>query len=172
MENMMKKGLFLSVAIIGLVSLFVSCGSPLDGKKDFDHEYYNIGMDEAISASKDFVNDSVKSSVTASRAAFVELSDDDKWQGYIDGMWNVPSNVYGTDEYSANNQLVISGEDLGTLQELYFHKDEAGNFRKGVFEYKGNFYYVLDKETLTNKESDSYVILAASDGLDKVVVDQ
>lgn len=168
----MKKGLFLSGAVIGLVSLFVSCGSPLDGKKDFDHEYYNIGMGEAISASKDFVNNSVKSSVTASRAAFVELSDDDKWQGYIDGMWNVPSNVYGTDEYSANNQLVINGEDLGTLQELYFHKDEAGNFRKGIFEYKGNFYYVLDKETLTNKESDSYVILAASDGLDKVVVDQ
>lgn len=185
MENFMKKKSLITVFFTMVLLTLIGCNSPISNPADdgvptdkdtetpsFDKSIYNISMKTAIEASKDFVFSSVKNKVSSGRAAFVELSEEDTWQGYIDGMWNVPSNVYGTDEYTANNKLVINGEDLGTLQELYFHKDEEGHFTKAVFQYKGQFYYVFDKQDLTHAQGDSYVVLGTSEKLEDICFDQ
>lgn len=79
-------------------------------------------------------------------------------------MWNVPSNVYGTDLVAARNSLVVNTEHLGNLQNMVFHKDEHGHITKGVFQYKGHLYYVLDKG--------NYVVLSSEDDLYHICVDQ
>ena len=106
----------------------------------YNKDVYKYKVEDVLKAGQSFVNQSVKSKAGA-RAAGVELSDDDKWQGYIDGMYNVPSNIYGTSLTASENQLKIQGEDLGTLQNLVHSKNEAGNYTKAVFEYKDHLYY-------------------------------
>ena len=133
---------------------------------DYDKTVYKITMDAVINSSKDFVNQSIKSQ--ASRAA--ELSEDDTWQGYIDYMWNVPSNIYGTSTDPGDNRLEMHGEDLGTLQPLVHSTDENGNYRKAVFEYKGHLYYVLDKGN--EDPNNSYVVLSSEDDFNHIVFDQ
>lgn len=133
---------------------------------DYDKTVYKITMDAVINSSKDFVNQSIKSQ--ASRAA--ELSEDDTWQGYIDYMWNVPSNIYGTSTAPGDNRLEMHGEDLGTLQPLVHSTDENGNYRKAVFEYKEHLYYVLDKGN--EDPNNSYVVLSSEDDFNHIVFDQ
>ena len=139
---------------------------PLTPTLEYDKSVYTITMNDVIKSSKDFVNKSIKAEV--SRAA--ELSDDDKWQGYIDYMWNVPSNIYGTNENPGDNKLVINNEELGTLQPLVHSTDENGNYRKALFEYKGHLYYVLDKGN--EDPNNSYVVLSSEDDFNHIVFDQ
>lgn len=135
-----------------------------------DSSVFNVPFSDAINASKSFVNESIKNS--NSRAAFIELSEEDQWQGYINNQygnnWNVPSNIYGTSYTPAENELKLkkeSGtEDLGTLVELIHHKDENDHFVKAAFTYKGYDYYVLDKG--------NYTVLCSSDDLDHIFLDQ
>ncbi len=163
---------FLVFALIAALNLLAGCKGSPDNNATYDSSYYNVSMKEALIASQSFVNQSVKSQ--AGRNAFVDLSDDDKWQGYITNNygnnWNVPSNIYGTSLTTADNTLVINGEDLGTLQELTFHKDSNGNFTRAVFEYKGYSYYVFDKEQYVKNAS--YIVLASEDDGDHIYFDQ
>ena len=137
----------------------------------YNKDVYKYKVEDVLRAGQSFVNQSVKSKAGA-RAAAVELTDDDKWQGYIDGMYNVPSNIYGTSLTASENQLKIQGEDLGTLQNLVHSKNEAGNYTKAVFEYKGHLYYVWDKGVLN--PNNSYVVISSADNneLDNIVFDQ
>ena len=130
---------------------------------DYNKAVYTIPMAKALEASNDFVKKSIKAEVN--RGADLSVSEEDTWQGYIDSMWNVPSNIYGTSSTLANNKLVINNEELGTLQPLVHSTDENGNFRKAVFEYKGYLYYVLDK-------NNSYVVISTADDFEHLIVDQ
>ena len=160
------KNRVLALLILTLV-LFCGCSfSNNYNPGNYDKSIYNVPMSEVIKASKDFIMGSVQTELV--RSAFVELSEEDKWQGYIGYNWNVPSNIYGTSLNSADNKLVINGEDLGTLQNLIHHKDENGKFRKAVFEYNGYIYYVLDKET----DNGSYIVLSTADDFEHICFDQ
>ena len=169
----MKK-LILIISALLMITLITSCenANQIDnqGNAEYDTTVFNVPMREALKASQDFVKQSVKAS--ADRSAFVELEEDDKWEGFINngwgGNWNVPSNIYGTSLDTADNTLVINGEELGTLQELVFHK-ENGCFTKAVFEYKGYLYYVLDTN---NGNSGGYVVLCTEDDLNTVCFTQ
>lgn len=176
----MKK-LILIISVLLMVTLITSCENAnqldkLDNQDnaEYDTSVFNVPMRKALEASQDFVKQSVKAS--ASRAAFVELEADDKWEGYIyndwGGNWNVPSNIYGTSLTTADNTLVINGEELGTLQELVFHKEKINGqdcFTKAVFEYKGYLYYVLDTN---NGNSGGYIVLCTEDDLNTVCFTQ
>lgn len=148
---------------IGLAVLFFGGCKPLDDPTlpKYDESVYNVSMREALQASQDFVNQSIK--FQQSKEVFANPTEEDLWQGYIQNEngknWNVPSNVYGTSLETAENELVVDGEELGTLQELVFHKDENGNFTKAVFEYKNYLYYVMDYKNL-------YVVLSSEDNDD------
>jgi hypothetical protein len=166
---------FMVFAFIAAISLLAGCkGSPngsTGGDTTYDSTYYNVSMKEALQASQGFVSQSVKSQ--AGRNAFVDLSDDDKWQGYITNdygnNWNVPSSIYGTSLTTADNELVINGENLGTLQELVFHKEKINGhdcFTKAVFEYKGQLYYVMDDQ------DGRFVVLSSEDDYDHVFFTQ
>ena len=158
------KNRVLALLILTLV-LFCGCSFSNNlNPGNYDKSIYNVPMSEVIEASKDFIMGSVQTELV--RSAFVELSEEDKWQGYIGYNWNVPSNIYGTSLNSADNKLVINGEDLGTLQNLIHHKDEYGSFRKAVFEYNGYIYYVLDNE------AEGYVVLSTQDDLDHICFTQ
>ena len=89
---------------------------------DYNKAVYTIPMAKALEASNDFVKKSIKAEVN--RGADLSVSEEDTWQGYIDSMWNVPSNIYGTSSTLANNKLVINNEELGTLQPLVHNTDE------------------------------------------------
>lgn len=136
----------------------------------YDKSVYNVSMKKALEASSDFVKQSVKSQ--NSRDAFVQLTEEDSWQGYIENEygknWNVPSNIYGTSLESADNVLKINGEELGSLQEMVFHKDENGNFVKAVFQYKDHLYYVLDYPA----SNGSYLVLSSEDDYDHICFTQ
>ena len=127
-------------------------------------------MKDALNRSKEFVNKSVKAQ--NSRKAFVEPSGEDLWQGFIKNNygtnWNVPSSIYGTSLEAAENELIINGEKLGTLQNLVFHKDENGNFTKAVFQYKDELYYVLDYQA----GNGSYLILSSEDDYEHICFTQ
>ncbi len=162
---------FLFCAVIAVSCLLAGCGgSPHDTA--YDSTYYNVSMKEALKSSQSFVNQSVKAN--ASRSAFVQLAEDDKWQGIIKNNygnnWNVPSSIYGTSLTTADNTLIINGEDLGTLQELVFHKDSNENYTRAVFEYKGYLYYVFDKEEYF--QNSSWVVFASEDDGDHIYFDQ
>lgn len=158
------KNRVLALLILTLV-LFCGCSFSSNlNPGNYDTSVYNVPMSEVLEASKEFVMESVQAEV--SRSVFVELSEEDKWQGYIGYNWNVPSNIYGTSLNSADNKLVINGEDLGTLQNLIHHKDEYGSFRKAVFEYNGYIYYVLDNE------AEGYVVLSTQDDLEHICFTQ
>ena len=159
------KNRVLALLILTLV-LFCGCSFSDNYNPGYDKSIYNVPMSKVIEASKDFIMGSVQTELV--RSAFVELSEEDKWQGYIGYNWNVPSNIYGTSLNSADNKLVINGEDLGTLQNLIHHKDENGKFRKAVFEYNGYIYYVLDKET----DNGSYIVLSTADDFEHICFDQ
>lgn len=167
----MKKCSFF-IALTMAFLLVIGCNNgnqSASGDADYDTGVFNVPMRAALEASQDFVKQSVKSS--ADRAAFVELSEDDKWEGFIDYNWNVPSNIYGTSLTTADNTLVINGEELGTLQELVFHKEKLNGqdcFTKAVFEYKGYVYYVLDYDT----GNGSYIVLCSEDDLDHICFTQ
>ena len=155
------------VLVLLILTLVLFCGCSFSNNLNpgnYDTSVYNVPMSEVLEASKEFVMESVQAEV--SRSVFVELSEEDKWQGYIGYNWNVPSNIYGTSLNSADNKLVINGEDLGTLQNLIHHKDEYGCFRKAVFEYNGYIYYVLDNE------AEGYVVLSTQDDLDHICFTQ
>ena len=131
---------FMVFAFIAALSLLAGCKGSPDNNATYDSSYYNVSMKEALKASQSFVNQSVKSQ--ASRSAFVDLSEEDTWQGYITNdygnNWNVPSSIYGTSLTTADNELVINGENLGTLQELVFHKEKINGhdcFTKAVLCY-------------------------------------
>lgn len=163
--------IFLFCALFLSLGLLTGCGgSPSDVA--YDSTYYTVSMADALRASQEFVNQSVKAK--ASRNAFVELSEDDKWQGFIDSNysynWNVPSNIYGTSLETADNILVVNGEDLGTLQELVLHKDSNGNFTRAVFEYNGYLYYVFDKAEFD--KNSSYIVLGTEVDLEHIIFDQ
>ncbi len=155
---------FLVFAFIAAVSLLAGCNGSPNGNTAYDSTYYNVSMRDALQASQAFVKESVKKS--ASRSAFVDLEEEDTWQGYIGTNWNVPSSIYGTSLTTADNELVINGENLGTLQELVFHKDEEGHFTKAVFEYKGNLYYVMDDQ------DGRFVVLSSEDDYDHIFFTQ
>ena len=177
------KKLLLPLILAFTACLFTACpdpngGTPVDDSGtqtistqltptlDYNKEVYKITMNDVINSSKDFVNQSIKSQF--SRAA--ALSEEDTWQGYIDYMWNVPSNIYGTSADPGKNKLELHGEDLGTLQPLVHSTDENGNYRKALFEYKGHLYYVLDKGN--EDPNNSYVVLSSEDDFDHIVFDQ
>ncbi|MBO4638909.1 MAG: hypothetical protein J5710_04070 [Treponema sp.] len=155
---------FMILAFIAAISLLAGCNGSPNGNTAYDSTYYNVSMRDALQASQAFVKESVKKS--ASRSAFVDLEEEDTWQGYIGTNWNVPSSIYGTSLTTADNELVINGENLGTLQELVFHKDEEGHFTKAVFEYKGNLYYVMDDQ------DGRFVVLSSEDDYDHIFFTQ
>ena len=170
----MKK-LFLIISALLMAAVITGCGSGNPGNTDYDTTVFNVPMREALKASQDFVKQSVKSE-SGSRSAFVDLAEEDKWEGFIyndwGGNWNVPSNIYGTSLTTADNTLVINGETLGTLQDLVFHKENINGqdcFTKAVFEYKGYLYYVLDTN---NGNSGGYVVLCTEDDLNTVCFTQ
>ena len=80
---------FLVFALIAALSLLAGCNGSPNGNTAYDSTYYNVSMREALQASQAFVKESVKKS--ASRSAFVDLEEEDTWQGYITNNWNVPS---------------------------------------------------------------------------------
>ena len=138
---------------------------------DYDKSVFTISMSTVLRSGQEFVKRSIKSE--AERAAFFNPADEDKWQGYIDNMWNVPSNIYGTSPNYSDNKLEMRGENLGTLQALVHSKDSEGNYRKAVFEYKGHLYYVFDKSELDpNNPNYSYVVISSENNFDNLVVDQ
>ena len=170
----MKK-LILIISALLMVAVITSCGNgnSVNADVDYDTTIFNVPMREALKASQDFVKQSVKAS--ADRAAFVELSEEDKWEGFITNdwgdNWNVPSNIYGTNLDTADNTLVINDEELGTLQELVFHTVNINGhdcFTKAVFEYKGFVYYVRDFDT----GNGSYIVLCSEDDLDHICFTQ
>lgn len=164
---------FLVFALIA--ALFIGCSHGNQANNvDYDTAVFSVPMKEALRASQDFVKQSVKSS--ASRSAFVELEEDDKWEGFIyngwGNNWNVPSSIYGTSLTTADNTLVINGEELGALQELVFHKEKINGqdcFTKAVFEYKGYVYYVLDT---ANGNTGGYIVLSTEDDLNHICFTQ
>ena len=172
----MKK-LILIISALLMITLITSCenANQIDnqGNAEYDTTVFNVPMREALKASQNFVKQSVKAS--ADRSAFVELEEDDKWEGFINngwgGNWNVPSNIYGTSLDTADNTLVINGEELGKLQNLVFHKENINGqdcFTKAVFEYKGFVYYVRDFDT----GNGSYIVLSSEDDLDHICFTQ
>lgn len=175
--NFLRKSLWIWLGFFLLV--FFGCNNGLNSNQetlggitlDYNTSFYNTPMKEALKASQDLVKQSVKSS-NNSRATFVEPTEEDSWQGYISNKygnnWNVPSSIYGTSLDTADNTLVINGEELGTLQDLVFHKDENGNFTKAVFQYKDNLYYVLDYQT----GNGSYLVLSSEDNYDHICFTQ
>ena len=181
----MSKFKKLTLTCIAVLSafIFVACSNGVDATSDdkpagnpeislnYNKDVYKYKVEDVLKAGQSFVNQSVKSKVGA-RTASVALSEDDKWQGYIDGMYNVPSNIYGTSLTASENQLKIQGEDLGTLQNLVHSKNEDGKYTKAVFEYKGHLYYVWDKGVLN--PNNSYVVISSADNneLDNIVFDQ
>ena len=138
--NFFKKSLWIGMGIAVLA--FFGCDNGMNSKQDGNQEklggitldyntsVYNVSMKDALDSSKDFVNKSVKAQ--NSKEAFIEPSEEDLWQGFIQNEygenWNVPSSIYGTSLEAAENELKINGEELGTLQNLVLHKDENGNF--------------------------------------------
>ena len=168
----MKKYVIFPVFVILILCFFSGCSEIVNtpikgGDLNYDTSIFNVSMKEVIESSKDFVKSSVLSE--SSRSALFELSEEDKWQGYIEyNQWNVPSNVYGVNLTAADNKLFVNGEDLGTLQNLVHHKDEWGNYRKAVFEYNGYLYYVLDKES----DYGSYIVLSSEDDYEHICFDQ
>ena len=168
----MKKYVIFPVFVILILCFFSGCSEIVNtpikgGDLNYDTSIFNVSMKEVIESSKDFVKSSVLSE--SSRSALFELSEEDKWQGYIEyNQWNVPSNVYGVNLNAADNKLFVNGEDLGTLQNLVHHKDEWGNYRKAVFEYNGYLYYVLDKES----DYGSYIVLSSVDDYEHICFDQ
>ncbi len=173
---LMKKCSFF-IALTMAFLLVIGCNNgnqSASGDADYDTGVFNVPMRAALEASQDFVKQSVKSS--ASRAAFVELDEDDKWEGFINNNygnnWNVPSSIYGTSLTTADNTLVINGEELGTLQELVFHKEKINGhdcFTKAVFEYKGYLYYVRD---IAEGKTGGYVVLCSEDDLNHICFTQ
>lgn len=168
----MKKYVIFPVFVILILCFFSGCSEIVNtpikgGDLNYDTLIFNVSMKEVIESSKDFVKSSILSE--SSRSALFELSEEDKWQGYIkNNQWNVPSNVYGVNLNAADNKLFVNGEDLGTLQNLVHHKDEWGNYRKAVFEYNGYLYYVLDKES----NYGSYIVLSSEDDYEHICFDQ
>ena len=171
----MKK-LFLIISAFLMVAVITSCGNgnSVNAVADYDKTVFNVPMREALKASQDFVKQSVKSE-SGDRSAFVELEEEDKWEGFIQNQygnnWNVPSNIYGTNLDTADNTLVINDEELGTLQELVFHTENINGqdcFTKAVFEYKEFVYYVLDFDT----GNGSYIVLCSEDDLDHICFTQ
>lgn len=166
----MKKNILLSSVLSLLALTFIGCGSPYDDNQSdeitlpYDKTVFTYSISDAIEDSKAFVQSSIQDDYLAGREAFAEPKENDKWQGFIGGIWNVPSNIYGTDLDAARNSLVINTEHLGNLQNMVFHRDEDNHIRKGVFQYKGHLYYVLDKG--------NYVVLSSEDDLDHICVDQ
>ncbi|MCR4734065.1 MAG: hypothetical protein K5829_03550 [Treponema sp.] len=161
--------------VLGLfVFVLTGCQEPKEELGGITLKYnksvYNVSMKKALEASSDFVKQSVKSQ--NSREAFVELTEEDSWQGYIENEygknWNVPSNIYGTSLETADNVLKINGEELGSLQEMVFHEDENGNFVKAVFQYKDHLYYVLDYPA----SNGSYLVLSSEDDYDHICFTQ
>lgn len=178
--NFIKKLLLIGMGIIGFV--FFGCNNGMNSNQDGNQEnlggitldyntsVYNVSMKDALNRSKEFVSKSVKAQ--NSRKAFVEPDKEDLWQGFINNKygtnWNVPSSIYGTSLEAAENELIINGEELGTLQNLVFHKDEKGNFTKAVFQYKDELYYVLDYQT----GNGSYLILSSEDDYEHICFTQ
>ena len=119
---------------------------------EYDKSAYNFPMSGALEASKEILDWSVKSN------NFVSLSEEDKWQGWIGDNWNVPSYIYGTTS-NCDDNLVINGEDLGTLQNLVYKKGSWNNYDKAIFEYNGDIYYVLGFSLATQDDLD-YVFLS------------
>ena len=164
------------MGIIGFV--FFGCNNGMNSNQenpggitlDYNTSVYNVSMKDALNRSKEFVNKSVKAQ--NSRKAFVEPSGEDLWQGFIKNNygtnWNVPSSIYGTSLEAAENELIINGEELGTLQNLVFHKDENGYFTKAVFQYKDELYYVLDYQA----DKGSYLILSSEDDYEHICFTQ
>lgn len=181
----MSKFKKLTLTCIAVLSafIFVACSNGVDATSDdkpagnpeislsYNKDVYKYKVEDVLKAGQSFVNQSVKSKVGA-RAASVQLAEEDKWQGYIDGMYNVPSNIYGTSLTASENQLKIQGEDLGTLQNLVHSKNADGNYTKAVFEYKDHLYYVWDKGVLNS--NNSYVVISSADDTDTdhIVFDQ
>ena len=125
-------------------------------------------IENLLEASKDFATKSIKANVP-SRSA-LNPSNDDKWEGRIKyqyGNWNVPSYFYGI---NPGQQLVVNGEDLGTLQNLYHVKDKNNNYRKASFVYKDKVYYVFDKGDYVKGEN--WVVLSSSDDINHIIFDQ
>ena len=128
--NFIKKLLLIGMGIIGFV--FFGCNNGMNSNQDGNQEnlggitldyntsVYNVSMKDALNRSKDFVNKSVKTQ--NSREAFVEPSEEDLWQGFINNKygtnWNVPSSIYGTSLEAAENELIINGGDCLKTKEF------------------------------------------------------
>ena len=99
--NFIKKLLLIGMGIIGFV--FFGCNNGMNSNQetpggitlDYNTSVYNVSMKDALNRSKDFVSKSVKAQ--NSREAFVEPSEEDLWQGFINNKygtnWNVPSSI-------------------------------------------------------------------------------
>lgn len=75
--------------------------------------------------------------------------------------WNVPSSVFGISTDAYDNILTINGENLGRMQNLVHHRDDAGRYSSAVFQYKGHLYYVFG--TYVPDVGDVPVICSAND---------
>lgn len=169
----MKKSFLISgiAAALLLISGCANASSGSDsGKSNKIPNNYNVKFEQVLSSSAEFTQKSIKALVP-SRAA-IEPTEEDKWEGRIQyangtGNWNVPSYYYGL---KAGDSLVVNGEDLGSLQELYHTKDERGNYRKASFIYKDTVYYVFDKADY--EPQSSYIVLGTADNLNSIIFDQ
>lgn len=154
---------FVVFFIFLFVSVFTSCSYFSDvATLSYNKSLFNISMEEVLESSMSFVQASVTPiPENAKDEEKEEIINLDNWQGFIDDLWNVPSSVYGT---SLDSELVINGENLGTLQNLFHHKDAYGNFEKAVFEYNDFVYYVL--------HNGSSIVLSKTDSLDYIFLDK
>lgn len=164
----MKKSI-LFVSLAASLVLFAACsnGSGGSGSSDFPAGY-NTSMEDVLEASKYFAEKSIKANIPSRTA--LNPTAEDKWEGrikYQNSIWNVPSYFYGLE---VGDELVVNGEDLGTLQDIAHKTDENGNFRKGAFVYNDYTYYIFDKGDYV--ENENYIVISSQEDINHLVVDQ
>ena len=175
----MKRTFLFAGFAAAILLIFAGCSNPSsasNGSSDKSNdsvpstvpENFSVQFPEVLEKSEEFVKKSLKANIP-SRAA-LNPTEEDKWEGRINyqyGNWNVPSYFYGV---VPGDNLVVNGEDLGTLQNLYHSKDENGNYRKATFVYKDKLYYVFDKSEYVR--DDSYIVLGTADNVESIIFDQ
>lgn len=175
----MKRTFLFAGFAAAILLIFAGCSNPSsasNGSSDKSNdsvpssvpETFSVQFPEVLEKSEEFVKKSLKANIP-SRAA-LNPTEEDKWEGrinYQNGNWNVPSYFYGV---ASGDNLVVNGEDLGTLQNLYHSKDENGNYRKATFVYKDKLYYVFDKSEYVR--NDSYIVLGTADNVESIIFDQ
>ena len=164
----MKKSFFLSCVIASAI-LFAGCSNAAPIEEA-------LTIEEALRASEEFTNRSIGSCLPSranpQASTTSSITEDDKWEGYFQysngtGLWCVPSYKYGV---KAGDSLIVNGEDLGTLQNLEYKKDEKGNYRSAKFVYKNQTYYVFDKSDFVKNANYNVIGTAVDDK--SIIIDQ